>query len=175
MSEGRLGIPTHVEPPPFPVPFSSRRERFPGGAYVELNGLATISGGEVDGVSVEAGGKAEISGGVIGSVYAAGHEIPPHLQDFLRFSTDSKVVISGGLVDSLLAGDFGVIEVHGFGLLLKDSRLTGTLADGTFIDATVEIDGGGQVLLVPEPSSFVMFFSGLAAIAIYRQRREFTC
>lgn len=162
VSGGKLGFANDFEPPslPFPLPFSSRLEKFPDGIYVDLNGLTTITGGEVDGVSVESGGKAEISGGVIGTVYAAGRVIPPPIEEFLRFSTESVVILSGGSVDSLLAGEFGAIEVHGFGLSLNDGRLTGTLADGTFIDATVETDGSGKILLVPEPSMLTLLLSG---------------
>ena len=46
---------------------------------------------------------------------------------------------------------------------------TGTLANGDLINAQFEIHGGATIVLVPEPSAFVLFGIGILAIRVSRQ------
>ena len=84
----------------------------------------------------------------------------------------SRVNVTGGTHFVLSASNASVIEVHGENLMLNDGRLTGVLHDGSAINATAEMIGSGQILLVPEPSTIGIFFSGLAAMAIFGPRRK---
>ncbi len=60
------------------------------------------------------------------------------------------------------------VEVYGSGLGISDGRLTGTLADGNWIDVAVEgkLD---NLVLVPEPSAALLL--GLACAAACARRR----
>ena len=77
--------------------------------------------------------------------------------------------LGGGSIQSLLAADFSVIEVHGSNLILDEGRLTGVLADGSMIDATAETVGSGQILLVPEPSTLALLLAGLLVTSFLRE------
>ena len=155
VSGGRIGD-FEDEPSWFPFPngpFIHGPRTIPPGIFIGRDGQASISGGEVDGISVTSGAAATISGGLVASIYAADHSEPASQRQ------ETLVMVSGGTVQSLFADDFGVIEVHGSNLALSDGPAV--LADGTAINAVAETYGSGQILLVPEPSTLVLLLVGM--------------
>ncbi len=96
----------------------------------------------------------------------------------------SRVSISGGLIESLRAGrasdeHSSIITIAGNGFNypfgeIPDSQgtLTGMLANGDPIDALFQIHSNASIVLVPEPSTFVLLSMGAAGLALYVCRRR---
>jgi hypothetical protein len=125
---------------------------------VNSSGVANIFGGTISchtsfqDAIVDGGGTVNIYGGIMdGNITSS--------------SSASRVNIFGGDIQGSLEPDApgGVITVAGnsfnfpFGSISTTSgRLTGTLADGTPINAAFSRAGGGQIILIPEPGSIGM-------------------
>ena len=97
---------------------------------------------------------------------------------------NSRVSISGGLIESLRAGrtsgeHTSLITIAGNGFNypygeIPDSAgtLTGTLANGDPINAPFEIYSDASIVLVPEPSTFILLAMGALGLAAYAWRRR---
>jgi hypothetical protein len=117
--------------------------------------------------SVNAAGFSTINvfGGTMGGVSATG---------------SGTMNIFGGLFESLQSNDLGTVNIFGFDLELSGvptstggGLLTGTLKDGTILNATV-FEGSGSINLhlIPEPSATLLFATGLAVVAVAQRRRR---
>ena len=116
-----------------------------------------------------------VSGGSIGSplgtyedstVTISGGSIGGYLE---AFNTSTVTIFGSGF--NFAYGDYGT------GNWTNGTTLTGTLADGTAINNTVNIFQSGTVTLagpVPEPSSLAMFGIGALGLFGYGRRRRLT-
>jgi hypothetical protein len=141
--------------------------------YFSSDAAGSISGGLISSLEITYGAPLSISGGTIGALS----------------SYDATATVEGGSVSEIhvLTRDATVFlrgsgfAVDGFPVPYGDlealtGTLTGTLASGDAISSvfTRELFLGerGAITLIPEPSTAVLLFSGLAGLAATTRRRR---
>jgi hypothetical protein len=127
-----------------------------------------------------------ILGGVVGEAVSAWDSsvinISGGSMNIIAARDDSRVLISGGLIDSVEAGlnsgdHTSLITITGSGFNypfgeIPDSAgtLTGVLASGDPINASFSIYGNSSIMLVPEPATLALLVSG--GLLVLRRRRK---
>ncbi len=130
------------------------------GSYIDIRDTSTfiMNGGTANSYIRADGGVANIYGGSIPS--------------YLEASGNSTVNVYGGSIDLFHRSFGGTLNIYGQNLVLAAHRITGTLADGTPLDASyVEFFANGgslNLISVPEPSTIALKGIGLGAMATRR-------
>ncbi len=131
------------------------------GSYIDVRDTATfiMNGGTAESYIRGDGGVLNIYGGSIPS--------------YLEASGNSTVNVSGGSIDLLHRSFGGTLNIDGQNLVLGSHHISGTLADGTPLDAGyVEFFANGgslNLISVPEPSSVSLI--GLGSVGVLAARR----
>lgn len=145
-----------------------------GGSVGQLltGGKLTMSGGSVNGfLQVSNGGKVNISDGFVKELNTYGN---------------SQTTISGGSMEQLFNNNSSQIIIDGFNFAINGSpvgyetitssvspywaTLTGTLLNGDIINTQFLVKDSASIILVPEPTTFVLL--GLSGLFLHRYRNK---
>ena len=137
-----------------------------------------VSGGNLHILQAHAFSQVDFSGGRHGLLNARDSSqvdvLGGTFQALVAFRT-GRLNVFGGTFTGLRAHDSSRIDIYGFDLDwngVNGEHLTGTLLDGTPINAEVWRYENAEINLVPEPSTLVLLGMGAIALLLYALRRR---
>jgi len=163
-----------------------------GGVGARSSGIVNMYGGSAGGLSAQSGSTVNLRGGALSGSVAA-HNIGSVANIFggtfrrIHTGVAADVFLYGGTLvtdhtgfPALFADEDAILTIFGsdFNFPLGDivetsGILTGTLADGSPLDADFGRPSTGTITLVPEPSALTVIGPGIAMLSLlYRRRRH---
>ena len=146
-------------------------------SYVEVHGESTsyISGNAfISAMDIYDQSQVNVSDGII---------------NWINSGYSSQVLITGGIIETISSGwyddDDSIVTIVGgnfsingiaapngqyFQTDFEDAIITGTLANGDPLNASVSIRESASIVLVPEPATLLLF--GLVGLVLRRKRKE---